>query len=59
MISEGDRQYKGSLGNGNGNGNKNGQKAIGLEWQNNNYARASRFFVHFFAMAAWLQRESA
>ena len=26
---------------------------------NNNYACASRFFVHFFAMAAWLQRESA
>ena len=23
------------------------QKAIGLDWQNNNFARASHFFVHF------------
>ena len=35
------------------------KKAIGLDWQNNNFARASRFFVHFFAVAARLQRESA
>ena len=28
-------------------------------WQNNNFARASRFFVHFFAVVARLQRESA
>ena len=27
--------------------------------QNNNFARASRFFVHFFAVVARLQRESA
>ena len=31
----------------------------GLDWQNNNFARASRFFVHFFNVAARLQRESA
>ena len=26
--------------------------AIGLDWQNNNFARASGFFVHFFAVTA-------
>ena len=39
--------------------NKKGKKAIGLDWQNNNSARASRFFVHFFAVAARLRRENA
>ena len=34
------------------------QKAKGLDWQNNNFARASRFFVHFFAVTVRLQRES-
>ena len=32
---------------------------MGLDWQNNNFARASRFFVHFYAVAARLERESA
>ena len=46
--------------NDNNEGNENGKKAIGLDWQENNFARASRFFVHFFAVtAARLQRESA
>ena len=27
---------------------ENGKKAIGLDWQGNNFARASRFFVHDF-----------
>ena len=27
---------------------------IGLDWQNNNSAHASRFFVHFFAVIARL-----
>ena len=40
-------------------GNENSKKALGLDWQNNNFARASRFFVHFFAVAARLQSESA
>ena len=31
-------------------------KATGLHWQGNNFAR---FFVHFLAVAARLQRESA
>ena len=30
-----------------------------LDWQNNNFARASRFFVHFFAVTARLRRENA
>ena len=36
-----------------------GKKAIGLDWQNKNFARASRFIGHFFAVAARLQRGSA
>ena len=49
----------GSLSNDDGDGSEKGKKAMGLDWQNNNFARASRFFVHFFAVAARLQRESA
>ena len=45
----------GSLSN---NDNKNGKKAIGLDKQNNNFARASRFFVHFSAVVARLQRKT-
>ena len=44
---------------GDGGDNDNGKKAIGLDSQNNNFARASRFFVHFFAVVAWQQRETA
>ena len=40
-------------------GNENGKKAIGLDKQNNNFARASRFFAHFFAVVARLRRETA
>ena len=32
--------------------NENGEKPIGLDWQNNNFASASRFFVNFFAFSA-------
>ena len=35
------------------------QKAIGLDWQNNNFARVSRFFVYFLSVVARLQSESA
>ena len=35
------------------------KKAIGLDWKNNNFACASPFFEHFFAVVARLQRESA
>ena len=37
---------------------RTGKKAIGLDWQDNNFARASHFFVHFFAVAAQLNRKS-
>ena len=49
----------GSLSNDDGDGNKNVKKEIGLYWQNNNFARASRFLVHFFAVTALLRRENA
>ena len=35
------------------------QKSNRFNNQNNNFSRASRFFVHFFAVAARLRRESA
>ena len=41
-----------------GDGNENRKKAIGLDRQNNNFARASRFFVHFLAVVARLRRET-
>ena len=44
--------------NDDGDGNKNGKKAISLDWQNNNFTRASLFFEHFFVVAVRLQRES-
>ena len=49
----------GNLSNDDGDVKENGNNAIGLDQQNNNFARASRFFVHFFAVVARLQRESA
>ena len=33
------------------------KKAKGSDWQNNNYARALHFFVHFFVLIAPLRRE--
>ena len=48
-----------TMSNDDSDGNENGKKAKGLDKQNNNFARALRFFVHFFAVAARLQRESA
>ena len=45
-----------SLRNDDDDGNENGKKAIGLDKENNNFARASRFFVHFSAVVAQLQR---
>ena len=40
------------ISNEDGDGNENGKKAIGLGWQNNNFARTSRFFGHFLAVFA-------
>ena len=49
----------GSLSNDYGVGNENGKKAIGLDKGNNNFARATRFLVHFFAVVArLLQRKT-
>ena len=48
----------GNLSNDDGDVKENSNNAIGLDQQNNNFARASRFFVHFFAVVARLQRES-
>ena len=48
-----------SLRNHDGDGNEYSKKAINLDKQNNNFARASRFFVHFSAVVARLQRETA
>ena len=41
-----------SLSNDDGDDNENGKKARNLDKQNNNFAHASRSFVHFFAVAA-------
>ena len=49
----------GSLRNDDGDGNENGKKAIDLDKQNNKFTRASRFLVHFLAVIARLQRETA
>ena len=32
---------------------------MGLDWQKNNFARASRFFVHFLAVVARLRHETS
>ena len=49
----------GSFSNNDGDGNENGKKTIGLYEQNNNFARASRFFVHFLAVVASLRLSRA
>ena len=41
-----------------GDSNKNGKKAIGSDQQNNNFACALGFLVHFSAVIAQLRRES-
>ena len=43
---------------GDGDVNENGKKEIGIHYQNNNFARASRFFAHFFVVTALLRRET-
>ena len=42
-----------------GDGNEKGKKVIlnRFDYQNNNFARASHFFVHFFAVVVRLRRE--
>ena len=50
------RLVLGSLRNDYDDGNENGKKATGLDKQKNNFARASRFFVHFSVVIARVQR---
>ena len=49
----------GSLSNDNSDVNENGKKAIGLDWQNYNFACASHFFINFYAVTAQLHCENA
>ena len=49
----------GSLSNDAVDGKENWKNAIGLYTQNNNSARAPRFFVRFLAVVAWLLRETS
>ena len=53
------RKTLGSLRNDEDDRNENGTKEIGLDKENNNFARASRFFVPLSAVGARLQRETA
>ena len=39
--------------------NDGGGNERGKDWQNNNFANAARFLVHFFAVVALLGRETA
>ena len=49
----------GSFSNNNSDGNKNVKKSNSFITQKNKFARASRFFVHFFAIAARQPHENA
>ena len=49
----------GSVSNDAGEGKENWKKAIGLYPQTINSAHASRFFVSFLAVVAWLRRETS
>ena len=42
---------KGSFSKDDGDGNENVKRAIGLDWQNNNFVRSSRFFYISFVTA--------
>ena len=48
-----------SLSNDDGDVNEKGKKAKGFDWPNNNFARASRFFVDFFAVTTRQRRKNA
>ena len=48
-----------SEGNDDGDGNEKRQKSNRFIQQNNNFARAAHFSVHFFAVTTRLRRENA
>ena len=50
---------KGSFSNDDGDRNEDVKKSNRFITQNNNFARASRFFVHFFTVLARLRLENA
>ena len=50
---------QGSFGNDDRDGNEKAEKCDRFNPQNNNFARASHFFVHFFVGTARLRRENA
>ena len=58
MYRQGD-QIVGSLSNDDADSNENGKKPIGLISKTTTLHVHHAFFVHFFAVAARLQRESA
>ena len=45
--------------NDDGDGRRTVKKAIGFYWQNSKFARASCYFVHFFAVVAPLRHENS
>ena len=54
--------FRGKLGrlrSDDGDGNKDVKKSNRFNHQNNNFARASRFFVHFFAVTVRIRPENA
>ena len=52
-------EHIGSFSTDDGNGNKNVKISNRFIKKNNKFARASRFFVHFFALATRLRRKNA
>ena len=56
---DGDVKRIGTLRSNDADGNENVKKNNWFNKQNNNFARASRFFVHFFPVFARLRRENA
>ena len=53
------KETLGSFSNDGGDGKEDVKKSNRFITQNNNFARASRFFVHFFTVLARLRRENA
>ena len=53
------KYYWGSLRNDDGDEERQKSNRFRHDKQNNNFARSSRFFVHFSAVVARLQRETA
>ena len=60
VVGQGHGIIIGSLNNDNSDGQENGKRAIGLYLPNNNFVTSAlRFLIHFFAVVAGLQSETA